>query len=33
MATAIHNVVLDLHQRCELFSALLLQDKLELQES
>lgn len=28
MAVAIHNIVLDLHQRCELFTALLLRDKL-----
>lgn len=28
MAIAIHNVVLDVHQRCELFTALLLQDNL-----
>lgn len=28
VAIAIHDIVLDLHQRCELFTALLLQDKL-----
>lgn len=28
VAVAIHDVVLDLHQRCDLFTALLLQDKL-----
>lgn len=28
VAVAIHDIVLDLHQRCDLFTALLLQDKL-----